>query len=100
MTLCPLKTGGWPLMYGLCPICRHSQRASIDERLCNSRELRPLADEFGVRITALRYHRDEHLAGLASPTACLGDRLSLLGAGQRHGRGALYRLLGAVGGAC
>ena len=54
-------------MYGgLCPICHHhSQRSAIDEPLRNSRELRPLADEFGVRITVLRWHRDEHLPGLA-----------------------------------
>jgi hypothetical protein len=38
-------------MDGVCPICRHSQRTSIDERLRASRELRPLADEFGLRIT-------------------------------------------------
>jgi hypothetical protein len=52
-------------MYGLCPICHHSQRSSIDERLRAARELRPVADEFGVRLTMLRHHRDEHVAGLA-----------------------------------
>jgi hypothetical protein len=60
------KTGGCPLMYGLCPVCHHSQRSAIDERLRASRALRPLADEFGVPITALRHHRDEHLPGRAT----------------------------------
>jgi hypothetical protein len=35
----------------MCPICRHSQRASIDEHLQAGRDLRTLADEFGVRTT-------------------------------------------------
>jgi hypothetical protein len=52
-------------MQALCPICQHSQRTSIDESLRAGRELRTLADEFGVRTTSLRYHRDEHVAGLA-----------------------------------
>jgi hypothetical protein len=51
-------------MQSMCPICRHSQRCAIDENLRAGGDLRPLADEFGVRITALRYHRDEHVAGL------------------------------------
>jgi hypothetical protein len=49
----------------MCPISRHSQRPSIDENLRAGRDLRTLADEFGVRTGALRYHRDEHVAGLA-----------------------------------
>jgi hypothetical protein len=52
-------------MQSMCPICHHSQRSSIDESLRSGGDLRPLADEFGVRITVLRYHRDEHVAGLA-----------------------------------
>jgi hypothetical protein len=48
----------------MCPICRHSQRASIDEHLHAGRDLRTLADEFGVRTTWLRHHREEHVAGL------------------------------------
>jgi hypothetical protein len=53
------------MMQSMCPICRHSQRSSIDESLRAGRELRTLADEFGVRTTALRHHREEHVAGLA-----------------------------------
>jgi hypothetical protein len=40
-------------MQSMCPICRHSQRSSIDESLRAGRELHTLADEFGVRTTAL-----------------------------------------------
>ena len=47
----PTLDGRLPLVYGLCPICHHSQRASIDERLRTGRELRPVADEFGMRVT-------------------------------------------------
>ena len=52
------------VMQAMCAICRHSQRQTIDRDLRAGRELRPLADEFGMRITALRYHRDEHVAAL------------------------------------
>jgi hypothetical protein len=51
-------------MQSMCPICRHSQRPSIDESLRAGRELRSLADEVGVDTRALRWHRD-HVAGLA-----------------------------------
>jgi hypothetical protein len=42
------------MMQSMCAICRHSQRTSIDENLRAGRDLRTLADEFGVRTTSLR----------------------------------------------
>jgi hypothetical protein len=51
-------------MYSMCPICRHSQRTSIDESLRAGRDLRTLANEFALRTSLLRHHRDEHVAGV------------------------------------
>jgi hypothetical protein len=48
-------------MLTLCPLCTHSQRPSIDQALRAGRDLRALADEFGVRTAALRHRRDEHV---------------------------------------
>ena len=48
-------------MQPMCAICRHSQRQTIDQNLRAGRDLRTLADEFGVRASALRHHRDAHV---------------------------------------
>lgn len=50
-------------MQPLCSICRHSQRSRIDQDLMAGRDLRALADEFGLRPSTLRGHRDEHVTG-------------------------------------
>ena len=64
MTLCPLCEGRSALMHGLCLVCESSQRATIDEYLRAGRDLRSLADEFGLHTRALRAHRDDHITGV------------------------------------
>ena len=48
-------------MRGLCSVCHHSMRGVIDERLSSGRDLRSLADEYGLDVRALRAHRDDHV---------------------------------------
>ena len=50
-------------MRGLCQVCHHSQRSVIDAHLSAGRDLRSLADAYGLDTRALRAHRDEHVAG-------------------------------------
>jgi hypothetical protein len=40
------------MMQSMCPICRHSQRSSIDESLRAGRDLRSLADEYGLEASS------------------------------------------------
>jgi hypothetical protein len=48
-------------MRGLCQVCHHSQRSVIDAHLSAGRDLRSLADAYGLDTRALRTHRDEHV---------------------------------------
>ena len=52
-------------MQAICLVCRHSQRAVIDQSLRAGQDLRSLSDAFGVDTRALRWRRDDHVVGLA-----------------------------------
>ena len=57
-------------MRGLCQVCHHSQRSVINEYLSAGRDLRSLADAYGLDTRALRTHRDEHVRMMCGmPTA-------------------------------
>lgn len=45
----------------MCPICAHSQQATIDARLLAGEPLLPLAREYALRSGELRWHRDAHV---------------------------------------
>jgi hypothetical protein len=48
-------------MRGHCELCRHSMRGVIDEHLRAGRDVRSLADEYGLETRAIRAHRDDHV---------------------------------------
>jgi hypothetical protein len=54
------------MMQATCPVCRHSQRESIDEGLRAGQTVGALVAQYGVHPVALRRHR--RLCPSSAPT--------------------------------